>query len=98
MDSSLTPIVIGPNLIPYIVDDHHTLCALDQSGFSSTIVNFYIVCNWSYFTNLKDFYSQMIASNFLYDLGRQNEPNQLPVIIDPTLIPSTIQKLPDDPW
>ena len=43
MDAAPTPAVLGTDYetggdFIYIVDDHHTFCALDWSGFSSVLV------------------------------------------------------------
>jgi hypothetical protein len=37
MDSSPLPAVIGPDSKFYIVDDHHTISALDYSGYDDTV-------------------------------------------------------------
>ena len=34
MDDSPLPFVLGPNNVPYIADDHHTISALHASGFN----------------------------------------------------------------
>lgn len=45
IDASPAPVVIGPDNVFYLVDDHHTLCALDYSGFSSTVVTVNVLCD-----------------------------------------------------
>lgn len=101
MDSNgNTPLVIGPNNVPYIIDDHHTLSALQYSGYSSTTITCQVVCNWANFSGtMADFYTKMREKNFFLGIGRPSgDVNSLPALIDPTTIGSTIGTLPDDPW
>ena len=59
IDSSATPAVIGPDNAFYIVDDHHTLCALDYSGYNSVSVTLNVICDKRYLKNMDDFWTEM---------------------------------------
>lgn len=103
LDTS-TPVVIGPGPAYYIVDDHHTLCALDYSGHEDVVVTLNILCDKR----------DMNESDFWQDLSKQNlanlvahpedEPNSLPIAIDYSDLSSEFsftsksQLLSDDPW
>ena len=95
------PIVLGPNDIPYLVDSHHTLMALEASGYHSTKVELHKLCDWSHLEE-EVFYQSMQKSNLLMGTGFQPYTNPfrvLPGPIDVTRgIPRTIPELKDDPW
>ena len=99
-DNSL-PIVVGPGGIPYLVDSHHTVMALDASGYHSVKVELHKLCDWSHLQP-EPFYETMKASNLMMGTGRpstNSNLNALPVPIDvATDIPATIPQLLDDPW
>jgi len=99
MNSEEVPIVIGPGGLPFLVDSHHTIRALEESGFDSVDVTFKKICDWSDM-NDATFFDSMIQSNLMDPLGRHGaDVNQLPVIIDPSEdIPKTILLVVDDPW
>lgn len=109
LDVSVTPALLGPTENPdinaiYIVDDHHTYCALDASGYDTvtatinilrdlrneTVVNF-----WKYIANHN--YSMMAS----HPLG---QPNTLPLPMTYENMPTVIsftndnKTLTDDPW
>jgi hypothetical protein len=84
--------------VPWIVDDHHTISALDHSTFPSTLVTVQMVCDWSSL-NTTDFYAKMEAANFIYLLGRPaGQPTTLPLPVSPSNIPATLASLVDDPF
>jgi hypothetical protein len=104
----MAPAVIGPSPDGprfYIVDDHHTLCALDYSGYHDVTVVFDILCDkrdWSY----NNFWSSLASQNLAY-LGAHPEENtidSLPAKIDWSKVPThfsftkTDKALRDDPW
>jgi len=104
MDESATPAVIGPGPAIYIVDDHHTLSALDYSGYSDTTVTITILCDKR---NLSAsvFWSSMNNQNLAYLAAHPaGQPNVLPKEIPYTAIPTTfsftktIKSFADDPW
>jgi hypothetical protein len=37
--------VMGPNNIPFLIDAHHTVRALDESGFDNTQITLEMVCD-----------------------------------------------------
>lgn len=105
MDSSPTPGVIGPDNYIYVVDDHHTLCALDYSGYSSTSVTVNIICDMRSLKSMDEFWSKMKSESLVYLAAHPNqEPNSLPVEIEPSQLPSifsfttTLKSFSDDPW
>jgi len=99
MDSNPTPVIIGPNYLPYMIDDHHTISALEVSGFDSTQVTMTIVCDWSDSKSEADFFRRMASANFVYLLGRDSStPNALPVPLDPSELPPSVMLMQDDPW
>lgn len=95
------PFVLGPKGVPYLIDSHHTVSALEASGFRDIKVNLKKVCDWSHLTQ-QEFYNHMKKENFMNPLGRQgnDKPNILPLPIQnlDTSIPEKIMSLKDDPW
>ena len=104
MDSGYTPGVIGPGGFIYVVDDHHTLCALDYSGYSSTSVTVNIICDKRDLST-DDFWSYMASHNLAYLAAHPaGEPNALPTAILSDALPKTFSfnsktiVFSDDPW
>lgn len=104
MDSSFTPAVIGPDNKFYVVDDHHTLCALDYSGYDDVTVTVNVICD-KRSLSMEDFWSNMTAENLVYLLRHPTDkPNVLPVSISYTELPTEFQferhckSFQDDPW
>ena len=110
MNEGATPTIIGPSSTIentpqfFITDDHHTLSALDVSGFSATIVTLNVSCdarNVSY-TDFWSFLKKMNATLLVAHPAEQ--PNTLPIRIDPIQLPSSFsftannKTLTDDPW
>ncbi len=97
------PVVVGPGTLLVAIDHHHTLAALDQSGYDSTDVTINIVCNLSYLTE-DTCWIEMERRNFLYLLAHPGDPNVLPVPINVTALPTKIRfskdgsVFQDDPW
>jgi len=103
MDDSISPGVIGPNNKIYIVDDHHTLCALDYSGYDAT-VTINIICD-KRGTSVEEFWSEMEKKNFAFLLSHPiNEPNKQYISINYTQLPQSFSftskyiSFSDDPW
>lgn len=106
IDSSPTPAVIGPDNRFYIVDDHHTLCALDYSGYTSTSVTLEVICDKrSTGLTMEEFFSDLQSQGLCF-LGAHpgNDPNALPVLIPYTSLPQSFDFTPthtsfaNDPW
>jgi len=50
MSEKIVPVIIGPNhndesISFYVTDGHHTLSALDYSGYNETIVTLTVLCD-----------------------------------------------------
>lgn len=104
MDASVLPGVIGPSGKIYIVDDHHTLCALDYSGYDDTTVTINIICDKRGSTT-EEFWSEMMKKNLVFLLSHpDNEPNKQYVAINYTQLPQSFSftnkdiSVSDDPW
>lgn len=110
---SFLPFVLGPQGIPYLIDSHHTISALEASGHHSTVqVTLKKICDWSYLAP-DDFYTTMKKENFMNGTDRietnssdsgpssskKDHMNTLPVQVDVAkAIPRTVPGLKDDPW
>lgn len=102
--ASPAPVVIGPDNSFYLVDDHHTLCALDYTGYTSTNVTVEVLCDRRGATP-EDFWVEMQEKKFCY-LGAhpKGEPNSFPVMVSPNDLPQTYdfmdnyKSFADDPW
>mmetsp|Transcript_8090 Transcript_8090/g.15417 ORF Transcript_8090/g.15417 Transcript_8090/m.15417 type:complete len:375 (+) Transcript_8090:38-1162(+) len=106
--SGRLPFVLGPNRVPYLIDSHHTVSALETSKFHTVQVTLQKVCDWSHLTPAA-FGKEMQTANFMNGTGRpqkeggDEDPNALPVpFLDvttaPDAIPRYIYELRDDPW
>lgn len=74
----IVPAVIGPGPSIYIVDDHHTLCALDYSGFEDISITVDVSCNKADDSD-NDFWRTLDAQNLAYLASHPNDgPNELP--------------------
>lgn len=101
IDSSPIPVVLGPSssssssVAFYIVDDHHTLSALDYTGFSGIAVTMVVMCDWRS-KSLTQFWADMAAT---YDYILKRNPydlNALPQAISPeTDLPKSFEFTPD---
>eukprot|EP01035_Chromulina_nebulosa_P019983 gene19983-25953_t len=105
MDASPSPAVIAPNNKFYIVDDHHTISALDYSGYNSVSVTLNIICDKRNLTSMDNFWNEMIDEQLVFLLSRdETSPNVLPTSIDPSNLPSSFsftkssKSFSDDPW
>jgi len=104
IDSKPTPAVIGPGPAFYIVDDHHTLCALDYTEFDDVTVTLTVLCDKRDMSE-KDFWADMVAQNFAYlGIHPVDQPNALPERISFSEIPtnfsfdSTHNSFTNDNW
>eukprot|EP01039_Chlorochromonas_danica_P009206 gene9206-10166_t len=98
------PVILGPGSTLYIVDHHHTLCALDYSGYDSTSVTFNILCDMRTVSE-EDFWNELENQNLAYLVGHpQTHGQALPVKVSykdlPTYFSFTEKDtvLRDDPW
>lgn len=94
---SYLPFVLGPKGVPYLVDSHHTISALEVSGHHQVQVTMKKICDWSHLS-LDQFFTAMKDHNFMN--GTDRSPDKcLPVPVDVAeAIPSKIADLKDDPW
>lgn len=103
--SDSVPAVLGPDGYFYIVDDHHTLSALDYSGYSDVSVTLDVLCDKRSTASMDIFYKYLEGNNFIY-LGYHplDKPNVLPEAIAPQFLPtifsftSSSKSFTDDPW
>lgn len=102
MDSNPLPAVIGPDLKFYIIDEHHSLSALDYSGYADTVVTIDVICDKRKLS-IDNFWLSM-ENNNLVNLVKHAQVNDLPIKISPLLLPtmfsfnSSLKTLKDDPW
>jgi hypothetical protein len=88
----------------YVVDDHHSLCALDYSGFDTTTVTLNILCD-KRSSSISDFWADLSTQNLVY-LAALPDSNidQLPVQITYDLLPTSFSfnsksiSFEDDAW
>lgn len=104
INSKPTPAVIGPGPAFYIVDDHHTLCALDYAGYKDVSVTLTVLCDRRNMS-VDDFWADMLAQNFAYLASHpKNKPNNLPISLSYTDIPQNFSfdnesiSFTDDNW
>jgi hypothetical protein len=104
LDEAATPAVIGPGPAIYVVDDHHTLCALDFSGYEDVKVTVDILCDLRNYST-SNFWATLSAQNLAYLAAHpKGQPNDLPKAIPYTSMPTAFsftkdeQSLTDDPW
>lgn len=68
------PVVLGPDFTTsksrgrfYLVDKHHSLSALDYSGFDKTKVNLAVICDLrSEYSDEESFWGRMVQKNLVY--------------------------------
>lgn len=65
LDAKTIPVILGPGRMPYVVDGHHTLSALDKSNFPGTNVTVTVICDWSWISNEQSFFDEAAHYNFL---------------------------------
>lgn len=106
IDASPIPAAIGPDNKIYLVDDHHTLCALDYSGYTDTKVTVNVLCDKRGLNYTQsDFFSDLHSQGLCY-LGAHpnNNPNALPEPISWNQLPKFFAFTPEkteftnDPW
>ncbi len=104
MDAAATPAVIGPNRLLYVVDDHHTLCALDYSEYSDVTVTLNVICDLSSLP-VPEFWSTLSEKNlaFLYATPA-DKPDAFPLPMHYEEMPITfscakgVTRFTDAPW
>jgi len=104
MDGSITPAVLGPGPAIYIVDDHHTLSALDYSGYLDTKVTLNIICD-KRSVSIDEFWKSLQNEDLAYLAAHPiDKPDVLPMPITHSQLPSTFsftssnKSMSDDPW
>ena len=107
IDASPTPGAIGPDGKIYIVDDHHTLAALDYSGYSDTSVVINVLCDKRKSgENMSDIFNDLKAQGLCYLDARvpKTNPNALPSLVPYTSLPTAFRftqegsPFQNDPW
>ena len=89
MDDSPLPVILGPTEATsasvglYIVDDHHTLAALDYSGFDDVTVSVVVQCDWRALP--EDVFWANMNHNYVYGLARN--PGNLSALPQPLADP-----------
>lgn len=106
MKDSVIPVVIGPDNFFYLVDKHHTLAALDYSGFEDVSVYLDVICDQRKSSDdMTLFWQNMAAQNLVY-LGALTDgaPNELPQLHSYKDLPDIFEfkkhnrVFGDDPW
>jgi len=103
MDGSPTPAVVGPGTLLYVVDDHHTLSALDFSGYEDTKVTISVLCDLRHLPE-QDFWQSLSKQNLVFLANHPaGQPNALPLPISYKDLPSSFSfaksvSFSDDPW
>ena len=91
LDEHTVPIVIGPQGVPYILDHHHLVAAIIESGIRKTVPS--KVMSNSAEAGVEEFWKQMRERGQVHPYDEQgNGP------ISVTLLPATVKDLKDDPW
>lgn len=77
IDSSPTPGILAPDNFIYIIDDHHSLCALDFSGYDSTSVTIDVICDCRSLSSMTEFWKILKEKNLVYlNAHPKNQPNE----------------------
>eukprot|EP00300_Choanocystis_sp_HF-7_P017842 c19852_g1_i1.p1 GENE.c19852_g1_i1~~c19852_g1_i1.p1 ORF type:complete len:337 (+),score=67.45 c19852_g1_i1:2-1012(+) len=104
MDKSPVPVVLGPHNNVYLVDHHHTVCALDLSTYRVN-VTISVVCDLSDIQSIPVFWDVLRERNYALLVNRpEYDVTSLPRPINYTLVPSNIvfgpygSSFTDDPW
>lgn len=87
MDDLSVPCVLGPGNLLYAVDSHHTLTALDLSGWEDTKVTVEVLCDLRALTP-SDFWEEMEERSWVYLLSAADSRSSgLPTPISPSDLP-----------
>ena len=100
MDNSIAPAVLGPDNKIYLLDEHHTLAALDYSLWGAdTLVKINIVCDKRQLPSMRLFWQYMVEHDLvsLVSSPRLNV-NALPVKISPFDLPQSFSFTVDKPY
>lgn len=107
-----TPVVIARNfhdvsddsLYFYLVDDHHSLCALDYSGLDDVVVSLKVLCDRRDVSPSDAAFWSVMSSHGLAYLGKMTSTGGLPQRVPFQALPSSFsftkkdQSLADNPW
>lgn len=104
INDGVIPAVIGPGPALYIVDDHHTLCALDYSSYYDVSVTVNVSCDLRHLS-VSTFWQTLQQEHLAYLASHpMNAPDSLPRAITYLSIPTSFsftsdnQVFTDDPW
>lgn len=104
-DEESIPAVIGPDNKYYIVDDHHTLSALDYSGYVDVSVTLNIICDKRDVSDITRFWQELDDGHLAYFGAHPHDsPDELPIRISSDKFPTRFEftkstkVFSDDPW
>ena len=109
MDKSPIPVAKAPHGSIFIVDHHHTLAALDASGFSSVNITIYVACDDASASSLDASLAYLWGHGLVNGLSRSIANVNLPPAPDrnaTSSLPTSLRFRPamkdatlkDDPW
>jgi len=105
LNKKLIPVSLGPGGTAYILDAHHSLSALDLSGFKSTVIALTVSCDSLINVPASQQLNELASRKFAYLYGRvPGCPNTLPTAIPTASIPTNIAfrksavTMEDDRW
>jgi hypothetical protein len=96
LDADPVPVIFGPGRVPYAVDGHHSLCAVDywatENGESNNVdISLTIIADESNLSK-EDFEAYLVDTGNAYLLGRpSNQPLVLPTPVPMSTLPTTIK-------
>lgn len=91
LNKKLIPVSLGPDGTAYILDAHHSLSALDLSGFKSTVIALTVSCDSLINVPASQQLNELASRKFAYLYGRvPGCPNTLPTAIPTASIPTNI--------
>ena len=86
MDDLPIPTVLGPGNLLYAVDSHHTMTALDLSGYDDTKVIVDVLCDLRALS-IEEFWQEMQERNWVYLISAPESRSSLPTPISPDDLP-----------
>lgn len=88
MDSTPVPVVFGPDNTWYLVDDHHTLCALDYADYPSTKLHVEVICDYRQRNSTEGFWTSLQQQNLVYLAAHSDDSlTSLPQLISHQNLP-----------
>lgn len=86
----VVPIVIGPDGVPYILDNHHFACAIKEAGVRET-VHAKVKENWADVKG-EEFWARMKNNKWVYLYVKGVGP------LEPSALPAHLADMTDDPY